>query len=151
MAFARCVAESCAAHGAAVLEAHGRQHSAPAGLRIPQSYSNQPSCLRQIEVEAHSGPNSTSRGDDASRAAQGTYWFESIVHDDDCTNTFPLAYGAGLKGNPNPDWEKIGPKPLLREVVYDISTTTGATGYGGGRFIIHPDGRVENLPYKVSC
>lgn len=35
--------------------------------------------------------------------------------------------------------------PLRRGVAYSITTTTGATGYGDGRFVIHADGRVENL------
>jgi hypothetical protein len=37
-------------------------------------------------------------------------------------------------------------KPLQRGVIYQISTTTGATGYGGGRFVIQSDGRVVNMP-----
>jgi hypothetical protein len=40
---------------------------------------------------------------------------------------------------------------MLRESIPEtrgkklVRHTTGATGYGGGRFVIHADGRVENL------
>jgi hypothetical protein len=35
-------------------------------------------------------------------------------------------------------------KPLHVGVVYEVTTTTGATGYGGGWFRITADRRVEN-------
>lgn len=40
----------------------------------------------------------------------------------------------------------IAAKKLEEGVTYTISTTTGATGYGCGRFRLHVGGRVENMP-----
>ena len=103
--------------------------------------------MREIAVEAE-GPTKAQveKGDDASRVGYGTFWFETVSYDDPCANRFPLPYGARLKGEHQNDSGIVKAKPLLREVVYEVTTTTGATGYGGGRFIIHADGRVENLP-----
>lgn len=112
----------------------------------PKSYK-EPSCLRQIEVIADNDARAKPEpGDDTSRVGYGTFWFESVSYDDDCANRFPLSYGATLKGQRQADTEHVKPKPLLREVVYEIATTTGATGYGGGRFLIRANGQVENLP-----
>lgn len=73
-------------------------------------------------------------------------WLESVSYDDDCANKFPLPYGYRLRGEHQMETEEVAAKPLRRETIYEITATTGATGYGGGRFIIHADGRVENLP-----
>lgn len=114
----------------------------------PESKYRQPSCLRQIEVTAQSGPHpAPAAGDDALRVGYGTYWSASVGYDDACANRFPIPYGSPLEGKIRADQGKVAPKPLLREVEYEVSTTTGATGYGGGRFIIHANGRVENLPH----
>jgi hypothetical protein len=65
--------------------------------------------------------------------------------DDDCANKFPVAYGMSFKGRHQQEWPPIKAERLRRGVVYEVGTTTGATGYGAGRFIINSDGRVENL------
>lgn len=111
--------------------------------------SNQhPSCLRQIDVVAEGDVKAVAEaGDDTSRVGYGTFWFESVDYEDDCLNQFPLPYGEPLKGRPQEDRRTVRPKPLLREVVYTIAATTGATGYGSGRFVIHPDGQIENLAF----
>lgn len=102
-------------------------------------------CVRQVEV--------ASQEDGA-----GTVWQQSIAHDDGCENTFPIVYGAALDGKPHiygsggVPAELVGTtapsvpaKKLKAGVVYIVSTTTGATGYGCGRFRIGPNRHVENL------
>lgn len=107
---------------------------------------NRPSCLREVEITARSDNRATAAaGDDESRVGYGTFWFEGVDYADDCENTFPLPYGSSLTGKALLDRGKVTPKPLLREVEYDVRTTTGATGYGIGQFIVHRNGRVENL------
>lgn len=113
---------------------------------IDPKSEREPSCLRQVEVLAREQAKAEpGTGDDINRVGYGTFWFESVDYQDDCSNRFPLPYGATLKGQLQADLGRVAPKPLLREVVYEVSTTTGATGYGGGCFIIRTDGRVENL------
>ena len=96
--------------------------------RSPQ----QPTCLRRIEVTAE-GESEAS-------------WLESVSYDDDCANEFPLEYGRRLRGRHQQDTPEVAAKPLRHETIYVIIATSGATGYGGGRFIVHTDGKVENLP-----
>jgi len=105
-----------------------------------------PSCVRQVEVIAEQGARARPQpGDNASRLGYGTFWFESVGYDDACANRFPVAYGTTLNGRHQNDRGLVAPKALLRDVVYRVSTTTGATGYGSGRFVIRSDGRIENL------
>src|SRR3954452_11652815 len=102
----------------------------------PKSDSH-PSCVRSIGVMvADRRANS--------RVDYDTYWFESVAYNDACANRYPLTYGASLKGQHQQDGI-VKAKALRREVVYDILTTTGTGGYGGGRFIIHANGHIENL------
>jgi len=95
-----------------------------------------PDCVRRIEVIPENG--------------QTASWEESVDYEDDCANRFPLPYGATLKGHHQEGVQTAVAKPLQRGVIYQISTTTGATGYGGGRFVIQSDGHVVNLPYRDS-
>jgi hypothetical protein len=112
----------------------------------PKSY-REPSCLRQVEVIARDGWKAGAEaGDDDSRVGYGTFWFQSVDYDDECANTFPIPYGSAFKGQPHAAYGRVKPKPLRRGVVYDVYTTTGATGYGSERFRINARGRVENLP-----
>jgi hypothetical protein len=97
-----------------------------------------------LKADAKTQPEA---GDDASRVGYGTYWFESVDYDDACANRFPLIYGASLNGRHQQDGI-VKATALRREVVYDVSTTTGATGYGSGRFTIHADGHIENLAQR---
>lgn len=97
--------------------------------------SKHPACLRLIEVSA----------EDETEAA----WEESVSYDDDCANKFPLSYGNHLRGKHQPDSGEVVARPLQRETIYEVNATTGATGYGTGRFIIHGGGKVENLPPKL--
>ncbi|MBB5718569.1 hypothetical protein FHR23_001492 [Stakelama sediminis] len=100
--------------------------------------SKQPSCFRRVEVVEEEGEHAT-------------LWQESVSYDDACANRFPLLYGAALKGQHQRNSDQISAKPLKRGVVYDVSVTTGATGYGRGRFVIHEGGRLENLKFQTSA
>lgn len=95
----------------------------------PQSPSV-PSCLRRIEVSAEGGRSSV--------------WRDSVDYEDACANKFPIRFGAKLNGHPQTEWPTIAAKPLWRGIIYEVSTTTGATGYGGGRFMIDASGRIVN-------
>lgn len=113
---------------------------------VDPTSAQRPSCLRYVDVTA----DLTGTGADGKQSydpAPGTHtaWLENIDYDDDCANKFPLIYGVRLRGRHRPDGALIVATPLRKEVIYSITTTTGATGYGGGRFVIHADGRVENL------
>ncbi|MGI8405690.1 MAG: hypothetical protein ACR2OE_13175 [Thermomicrobiales bacterium] len=101
---------------------------------VDPASSQQPSCLRRIEVIAE--------------YERDPIWEESVSYDDDCENKFPLPYGARLEGQHQQNQKMADAKPLRRGITYEVSTTTGATGYGGGRFVVRPDGRLENLPYR---
>ena len=107
-------------------------------------------CVREVWVTARSGPlPAIAPGDNAGIIRRHrTYWSESVVYEDDCANRLPLTYGAALSGAPQGDdpLVPVSAKALLPDIIYDVSTTTGATGYGHGRFVIRRDGRVENLP-----
>ena len=101
-------------------------------------------CVRRVEVAQDNGAE--------------TVWEQSIDYDDGCVNKFPLVYGQALRGHPQgydsggvPDAmagtaaPSVAAKRLRIGVIYTVSTTTGATGYGCGRFRVESDGRVENL------
>lgn len=103
-------------------------------INVDPASSRQPSCLRQIEV--------------FEEGEREPAWLESVSYDDDCSNSFPLPYGHRLRGQHQPGDREVAAKPLRRETIYIVTATTGATGYGGGRFVVHADGRVENLPQE---
>ena len=104
-------------------------------IDVDPTSSHHPACLRRIEISA----------EDEREAA----WLESVSYDDACANKFPLPYGYLLRGKHQPDNREVAAKPLRRETIYEVTATTGATGYGNGRFIVHADGRVENLTPKL--
>jgi hypothetical protein len=102
-------------------------------------------CVRRVEVTSE-------------ERAVGTVWEQSISYDDACANKFPIVYGARLPGHPQiydnggvPEAmigtpaPSVTAKKLTVGVIYTVSTTTGATGYGCGRFRIGSDRQVENL------
>ncbi|GAA0446033.1 hypothetical protein [Sphingomonas molluscorum] len=109
---------------------------------------NVASCLNAIdviasgEVKAKAAP-----GDDVSRVRYGTFWHERL--DYGCADKFPIFYGQRFKGKRGPSGQAIkvvAAKPLRIGIVYEVSTTTGTGGYGGGAFKIMPDHTVSNLP-----
>lgn len=104
-------------------------------------------CINQIDViasgDARAKPTS---GDDAGRVRYGTFWHERL--DYDCVDEFPIFYGQQFKGKRRPSdqmVEVVSAKPLKVGVVYEIATTTGATGYGGGAFKILSNRTVVNV------
>jgi hypothetical protein len=105
-------------------------------IDVDRTSDRQPSCARRVEISAEGEREST--------------WLESVHHDDNCANRFPLKYGDRLAGRHQLDSGDVGPKALRRGVVYTVSATTGATGYGSGRFIIEANGTVENLPNSLT-
>lgn len=123
--------------------AHGRE---VAFIVDPASHHH-PSCLRLIEITAEDRakpqPNAPDYGWSSDR---GTFWFQTVSFDDACANRFPLIYGRRLNGRHQQDYSRLPAKPLRRNVVYQVATTTGATDFGNGRFIIRADGSIDNLP-----
>ncbi len=106
------------------------------------------SCINAIDVIASGGVAARAApGDDASRVRYGTFWHERL--DYDCLDEFPVFYGQQFKGARRPlgqAIENVAAKPLKIGVVYEVTTTTGATGYGNGAFKILPDRTVVNVP-----
>lgn len=65
-----------------------------------------------------------------------------------CADRFPVFYGQVLTGEDTArtgGFEEVAPRPLRVGAIYEVMIGSGATGYGGGRFRLLPDGRVENL------
>lgn len=105
-------------------------------------------CLREVWVQARSGPiPGAAAGDDANLLAHRVYWAGRADYEIDCANTFPLRYGPHLLGEAVTGPGRVSAKALLRDVIYDIRTNTGPKGYGSGCFVIHRNGRVQNLPH----
>lgn len=101
---------------------------------IDPKSTSAPTCLRRIEVSAE--------------GERTSIWRDSVDYDDDCANKFPIPFGSKLKGRHQPEWPTIESKPLERGVIYEVLTTTGATGYGSGRFLINASGQVVNLNFS---
>ena len=103
-------------------------------------------CVTMVEVRAEGGEVAQpGAGDDRHLTELGTFWYQQTEFADRCKNTFPLAYGKKFEGTLTDRLGAVSAKPLLREVIFTISTSSGSTGYGSGRFIIHSDGSVANL------
>lgn len=103
-------------------------------------------CWNEISVVAENREQATpAPGDDAARIGYGTFWHERASHR--CENAWPIRYGVALKGGPaqGGTQDKVSAKALRPGIIYTVNTTSGSTGYGGGRFIIRPDGSIENL------
>lgn len=124
---------------------------------VDPSSSRKPDCINGIHVSTDKGETAKAKpapGDDEGLVANGIYWWKSL--EPDCQNRFPIFYGQPLKGErlvygentpgvrPGEASSVVEPKPLRVGVVYEVTTTSGATGYGFGWFRITPDRRVEN-------
>lgn len=124
---------------------------------VDPSSSKEPECMNGIMVSTEKGETATAKaapGDDEQLVANGVFWRKSF--EADCENHFPIFYGQALKGQqlvydgrvpgaaPGEMSSVVEAKPLHVGVVYEVTTTSGATGYGGGWFRITPDRRVEN-------
>lgn len=87
--------------------------------------------------------------DNAQLVRAGVVWWNSVGYD--CETRFPVAYGIPLAGEPRTPEQaerEVAAKQLTPGVIYEVSATAGATGYGGGRFRLSADGGVENLPMR---
>lgn len=109
-----------------------------------------PDCIRSIAVEAVDGPPATaSSGDDEASVQRGVYWQKTFASPS-CENPFPVRYGAELTGPPfiyaDGKAKSVEPKPLLRGVTYNVSAESSGSAYGGGRFRIEDNGKIQNLP-----
>lgn len=122
-------------------------HEGQLMITLDSDSPRHPDCFRAIEVVlVERRAVEAEPDDDRKRTGYGTVWRDEVEYDDECKNRFPFTYGHSLNGKQRPDFGLVQPKPLSRNIVYDVATQTGATGYGSGRFIIRADGRVENLP-----
>lgn len=124
---------------------------------VDPSSISKPECINGITVSTDKGETATAKavpGDDEKLVANGVFWWKSL--EADCENPFPIFYGQTLKGqrlvydgkvpgaSPGETSSVVEPKPLHIGVVYEVTATSGATGYGGGWFRIAADRRVEN-------
>jgi hypothetical protein len=136
---------------ATVLDGHLAFAVSPDSRRAPE-------CLRLVEVESDEARAAPVPGDDVDLVKAGTVWRQSVAHEDGCKNTFPIIYGTALEGRKQiydsggvPDELRgqpapfVAPKQLQIGAIYTVTTTSGATGYGCGRFRINRDKQIENL------
>lgn len=100
-------------------------------ISVDPKSNHQPKCLRRIVVIADE--------------AREPVWAQSVAHQDNCANEFPVPFGSKLKGRHTGGSEVLPTHALQTGVVYFVSVTTGVTGYGSGKFMIGPDGQIENL------
>ena len=110
----------------------------------------QPDCIYSIHVETDQAARAKpSANDDAQLVSRGAFWWQDYAVDA-CSNTFPIFYGQKLQGQAfaydgKPE-KPVEAKPLVIGVVYEVTAASSGSGYGGGRFRILPDRRIENLP-----
>ena len=125
---------------------------------VDSSSSKEPECMNGITVSTDNGETATAKaapGDNEKLVANGVFWWTSL--EPKCENPFPVFYGQKLKGrrliydedsivaqSRGEASSLVEAKPLHVGVVYEVSTTSGATGYGAGWFRVTPDRRVEN-------
>lgn len=125
---------------------------------VDPSSSREPDCIRGITVSTDKGETATAKatsGDNEQLVANGVYWWKSMVQRE-CQNPFPVFYGQPLKGirlvypegipGAGEASSIVEAKPLRVGVVYEVTTTSSGSGYGGGWFRITPDRHVENWP-----
>jgi hypothetical protein len=106
-------------------------------------------CITSIHVQTNDVARARPAvADNKNLVANGFFWWRDYDVAD-CPNRFPILYGQPLVGKPfvysSGRSDGVEAKPLKVGVIYEVSTASGS-GYGGGRFRILPDRRVENLP-----
>jgi hypothetical protein len=97
-----------------------------------------PRCVSRVSVVLEHVEGSESSDDP-------TFWDNAGGYD--CEDVFPVFYGVPLAGA-RASAPAVDERPARRWEpgrTYQVVVVAGATGYGGGRFRVHPDGRVENL------
>jgi len=107
-------------------------------------------CIYSIHVQTDQAARAKpTAGDDAQLVSRGVFWWKDYAVDD-CSNPFPIFYGQKLQGQAfvyDGKMEKpVEAKPLVIGVVYEVTAASSGSGYGGGRFRILPNRRIENLP-----
>lgn len=119
---------------------------------VDPSSDHKPDCIRSVDVSVDKGgPVAEPAAGDADRLVLhgGVYWWKSFEVTS-CPNPFPIFYGQRLKGIPfiydDGKPSSVEAKPLRIGVVYEVTTSSSGSGYGGGWFRISKDGLVENLP-----
>ncbi len=108
----------------------------------------EPDCIYSISVSAVDGPPAMpGDGDSIGMVEHGVYWNESFAVTS-CDNPFPVVYCETLGGPPfRENYEYVvKPKPLRIGVVYEVTTASNGSAYGGGTFMITEQRRVVNLP-----
>lgn len=110
-----------------------------------------PDCIGSIDVSADKGEPvaQPAPGDDEGLVRNGgVYWWKSFEVTS-CPNPFPIFYGQPLKGVPfiyqDGKPSSVEAKPLRIGAVYEVTTSSSGSGYGGGWFRITKDRRVENF------
>lgn len=116
--------------------------------------NHQPDCIRSVHVTADDAVSAKpATDDDKELVANGVFWWQDFAVDA-CPNPFPIFYGQALKGRPfvfqDRPSSSVRAKPLKIGVIYEVDADSSGSGYGGGRFRIRPDRRVENLPRQSS-
>jgi len=110
----------------------------------------QPDCIYSIHVDTDQAARAKPiAGDDAQLVSRGVFWWKDYAVDA-CANPFPIFYGQKLRGQTfvygGKSEKPVEAKPLIIGVVYEVAAASSGSGYGGGRFRILPDRRIENLP-----
>jgi hypothetical protein len=118
---------------------------------VDPSSNRKPDCIRSIDVSADKGEPiaSPAPGDDEELVRNGGVYWKKSFEVASCPNPFPIFYGQSLKGDPfiyqDGKPSSVEPKPLRIGAVYEVTTSSSGSGYGGGWFRITPDRRVENF------
>jgi hypothetical protein len=118
----------------------------------PDSRSKPSACLTTIIVSAQDRERRVEAepGENNGLVNAGVVWWNSVGYE--CETRFPVTYGVPLAGEPRTPEQverEVAAKQLTPGVIYEVTATAGATGYGGGRFRLTGNGTVENLPRKV--
>lgn len=110
---------------------------------VPAPQFRKPACISRVMIRDEGAPTAQSF---EAWMQTAHAWVDEGGYE--CTDRFPLFYGEALKGE-HPAGTRgsgeVAAKPLRVGTIYEVMITSGATGYGGGRFRLLPDGRVENL------
>ena len=113
----------------------------------PTPQLRKPACVSRVMIRDESAPTANSF---ETWMQTAHVWVDQGGYE--CIDRFPLFYGEALKGEIPTGTRgptEVPAKPLRVGTIYEVMIISGATGYGGGRFRLLPDGRVENLGRPV--
>ncbi len=100
-------------------------------------------CVTRIAVLAEERDSATEAESVEARNRRAYAWRDGGGYD--CGNRFPIFYGELFEGQNEAGLPDVAAEPLRVGTAYEVSAVAGSTGYGGGRFRLLADGRVENL------